>query len=1611
LVKKRKRIILTVFLLGVLLISGFFISLQYPAMQTWLAQRATDILSDKLGTKVTIDRVSIQFFHRASFKNFYVEDLRGDTLLYAKEVNIGINTFSLWNKQLLVKKITLDRVKFYLHTDSSGQHNNLNELMAKIASAPTKVDTTAPQSSFSWKIDLKDVGVNDADVRINDEKAHLDLRVVLPELAVALEKADLKAKQVLIKKVLIGGVAIDIHLAKRPPKLDDTAAVIHFLPEGWRIAFNEFDLHSGRFSLFDHNSDTIRLNGIDFKHLDVRDISLCALNGVVIGDTILASITSLNARERSGFTIEQLATQARVASNGIELDRLILKTPNSEIKNYLSFGFNEFADFKDFFDAVRLKARLNDSRLSLKDLYYFIPQLDVVAHNVFKIDGEIDGKISSLRGRNIRITTGSSSAFEGDFYARGLPRPFETSLNLRIRNFTTNAGEVQRIYPKMKLPPNLKSLGQLKYSGRFDGFVTDFVTEGSLTSAIGSATMDINFKYDKARNKSAYEGNIALNHFELGKFFNDETNLGAVSMISKIKGGGLTLESLKAQLDGKVTSLVLRQHNYEDIKLDGLVQGKSFSGKLKVNDPNLKMDFEGAVDLSQTLPEFRFSSIVSHVNLKALNLGNINLAFSGNLNANLTGNKIDNISGSLDVSNLRLTRDDTLKAGVDRLHLEAVTLPDNTKSLQLFSDVANLDLTGTFTVNNLSRSLVSFAKNVFTKDYVDTSSFQANQDFELNISLFDLGQLTRVLQPKFYSIDNATFSVKYNSQHYTLSAKANVPELHYDNFRAKSLNLTAASKDAKFDFHTTLAKLYNKDSVLLDTLDLAARTVDDKDIKLTLLGVEKTKKNYANVTAYLTRLTGKSVIQMEPSDVKLANYNWHFGKNNYIFVEGKKIVTRNLVFESEDQRIYINSYLKNDTSTSVRLTLDNTSVADFTGIFSSKIKDLSGSVNGYVAVEDIFYKPFVFADFVIDQFMLGKELVGDVNVESVLDENGKNVRVYASVKSYTNLLEARGNISLAGKEPYLLLNINSPHLGLNFLNYRFFDKYVSDVKGFARLNAKLEGPLKKPLLTGEVVLVNDTVTVPFLNTTYTLKEQQVKLDEHGFDFKNIKAADIGGRELTAYGRINHEGFRYWNIDLTAQAENAQFLNTTEKNNPNFYGVAYAKGRVSFLGPFNNIVIKGYAKTLPGTYCKLPIVSSYETNKYSFYKFVDKSKDSTAKTIVPLKLNGVTFILDVDITPDARMDIILDPQAGDVLTGYGSGNLKVMLPKVGSFGIFGSYEIERGEYLFTLQNIINKKFIINKGGSINFTGDVYKAALDIDAVYQVRASVTDLIDDLVNGNTGQGSQNNQLTNSARSRIPINLLLNLTGVLERPNVAFDIQPIDPDPTIKGYVDQKIALLRNNENQLNNQVFGLLVMNRFLPSTDALRNVNYGGTAANTVSEFISSQLSNYLSSLLGYANVKDLDINIGYRQYDDLSSIDNGSGATPLTAQTRRELQLALSQKFLNNRLSLNAGGNLDFGSAQVTEGGGARAVIPTGDFQIEYTLTPDGAWRAKAFNKTNYDYYNSRNTNRTGVGISYRKEFDKASELIRKRQPKKKPTTSTPAADKPKKKVKAPEPEK
>jgi len=1609
---KRIRNILLIILLTLLsLVIVFFISIRYSAVQTYIAQRLAVKLSRSLGTKVSIDRVAVSFFNKADLVNFYMEDRNHDTLIFANELNVQFSVFNLFDKRISVTKMVLDGGKLHLRLDSTGQVLNLTDVFTSRKPVPEGAKPQTGKNDFSWDISLTDLELRKTDFSYNDVKSGTDVGIFLSDCNINVRELNMAKKLLLVHSIRMDGADIDVRISARkgarPPRSENNR--FHFLQDGMAIRFDELTILHSHLSVNDMAAPALMQEGIDFKHMDIQGISLLAESGSVIGDTIITNIKSLTAQERSGFNILNLSTQAHVSVNDITLDKLDIKTPESDIKKYLSLRFNNFDNFNSFFDSVTLKANFADTRVSLRDLNYFIHGLGKVEHNRITISGEIDGRISELHGSGIELRTGNNTVFKGDLYTKGLPNIYETSLNLRVDKLATTASDVRRIYPSLRLPANLDNLGLVDYTGSLDGFITDFVSTGKLVTSIGSGSTDVNFKYDRKNNKASYEGNLSLTDFDLGKYSNSEKYIGRISLQAKVNGRGITPESLHVDMDGTVDNITLLGHQYNQIKVNGLVENKSFSGGLKIQDQFLAMDFNGKTNFSDSIPVFDFDANVQTAMLKQLNLSKDDIRLSGQLNSNFRGTKLDELVGSIDLRNVTITRD-SLSCNVKHFGLNTSILPDKSKSISIVSDFAEADIEGNFNFHDLPHAVEDFVKRTFTRTIVDTS-FKTQQNFTVDLRIYDPGNLSRIIYPDLYLIKDTRITGEFNSNQQMVNMDVNIPDLVFRQFRIHDAEFSATSKNGAFNFETTVDRIYNGDNLMLDSVAIISKT-DGKDIRFDVRAADENRNNYVNLTAMLTPLKDKAVIQLMPSDIKLGGYRWNFSPNNSITIEGNKITSTNLAFKTDNQSIYIDSYLKNDSSTSVSVKMDNTNIGDFAGIFSAKSsKDMKGNANGKLVLEDIFYKPEIYGDMVVSDFTLAGQLIGDVSIESRLDETGKKINVSASVKGALNSVDVKGYVSLDPGNPEININMDVPRLNINFLNYQFFDRYVKNCRGYVSAQAKLGGTLSKPVLTGDVILINDTVTVSFLNSTYHLQDQRVTLDDHGFDFGALTLYDARNNVIYGSGRINHQNFRNFELDAKITSQSMQFLNTTAKESPNFYGVAYGSGSVIFKGTFNNPVIEAYAKTLPGTYCKLPINSSYQTGRDGFYKF--ETADITKKLTTHLynrRLTGIDFTLNLEATPDARMDIILDPVAGDYVSSYGHGSLKIKIPPSGNTNMSGNYEIDHGNYLFTLQYIgVNKPFEINSGSTINFNGDIDKAVLNIQAIYEVRTSVQNLISDWLNTTATSAAASNTTSPqsaAAMNRIPIQLLLNLTGVLEQPTISFNIKAIDVDPAIKSYVDQKLAYLQTNDAEMNKQVFGLLVMHQFLPAStttaSALSSSNYiGGAAASTVSEFLSSQFSNYLGDLFAYtgnSTLSNLDTRFGVNQYSTNFAPSGPATGGQSAIDTRTEVQLALQQRLLNNRITINAGGNLDFGSStDPTLAGGTatnKSVIPTGDFQIEYSLTPDGRWRAKAFNRTNYDYYNARNENRTGVGLSYRREFDKPGDLFKKNPKKPKPAKKT-----------------
>ncbi len=119
----------------------------------------------------------------------------------------------------------------------------------------------------------------------------------------------------------------------------------------------------------------------------------------------------------------------------------------------------------------------------------------------------------------------------------------------------------------------------------------------------------------------------------------------------------------------------------------------------------------------------------------------------------------------------------------------------------------------------------------------------------------------------------------------------------------------------------------------------------------------------------------------------------------------------------------------------------------------------------------------------------------------------------------------------------------------------------------------------------------------------------------------------------------------------------------------------------------------------------------------------------------------------------------------------------------------------------------------------------------------------------------------------------------------------------------------------------------------------------------------------------------DIGVNYRTGDALSS---------------EALEVALSTHLFDDRVTID--GNLGVMSSGSTQN--TNNII--GDVVIDVKITRDGRFRVKAYNKSNNPFeINSYNANyKQGVGIYYRYEFDRFSELFgrkRKKEVRKKDT--------------------
>ena len=263
-------------------------------------------------------------------------------------------------------------------------------------------------------------------------------------------------------------------------------------------------------------------------------------------------------------------------------------------------------------------------------------------------------------------------------------------------------------------------------------------------------------------------------------------------------------------------------------------------------------------------------------------------------------------------------------------------------------------------------------------------------------------------------------------------------------------------------------------------------------------------------------------------------------------------------------------------------------------------------------------------------------------------------------------------------------------------------------------------------------------------------------------------------------------------------------------------------------------------------------------------------------------------------------------------------------------------------MFVLQNIIQRKFSIEQGGTISFNGDIYNAMVDLDATYNIRTPINDLL-----------PANNQ--NENPGRVPIQCKINLSKKLFNPVVKFDILFPTMDERTKDELQQYLS----TQDDVNRQVLSLLVMGQFY-TPEYLRRPdiqsNSGSLVGSTTSDILSNYLSNWLSKI-----TNDFNVGFKYRPGDQVNT---------------NQMEVALSTQFFDNKVTIN--GNI--GNNSRLQSNATNPVV--GEVEVYVKLSKSGKLQLKAYNRANNDLIYDTSLYKQGVGLSFREEFDSLADLFR-----------------------------
>lgn len=1320
----------------------------------------------------------------------------------------------------------------------------------------------------------------------------------------------------------------------------------------WTVRCAQVDIRELHFTYNDEHSARIPF-GVDVSHVDIPSADVIGRDFLLSGDSVLFHFDRLSFTDHSGLVVEQLSGAARVAPRGIRVAGLHLITGSqqagsigSDIRGDLDLRSEDLGDFDEFNTRVFMDARLDSSRLQFADVSLFAPDLEGVDYSI-ALKGRVQGRVNELKGRRMDLYFGDRSMFRGDVELTGLPDFANTFILLDVEQIRTNPGDLSMLpmppftsKRTLVLPPEVQRLGAMSFNGNFTGFVNSFTTYGSAFTQAGSLRSDISYERDTVSKVFELKGKLATDGFDLGKVLNSSA-VGRIAMDTKVSARGKDLASMEAEIEGSVPELGLEHYTIRSITLNGKLEKNLFNGELHCNDPKLVMDFNGLADLRGRWPDVDFTADVRRLDLRALGViggeGYSDIHMSINAKGQLAPDSLQGMVRMRDVSYCQ----DSVDLYLGDIALDAWR-ENGIPYVKLESTVADALVQGTFYPTLLPGAVLSTIFSVFPSLQNEVQYEQQPQDFDFTVTVNAAQALLDLVSPGLELASGTKASGHFDSRNFDLDMDAHLPSFGFKGFKGDSLDVTLGKTMDLLAFSVKGNGTIKKDSIALSDLYITGKAYQDEvSLAADWASEEQAASGTVNLNALVQGPTSVA-IELEPSSVNFGRGVWHNEHTAHIQVDSSTIVIDSLMIRNEGQLVWLAGSISRDPARSLSFDLHDVRAENLQPLYEGPV--IHGAISGDGRIFNLYGEPYLLSYLCVDSLAIEDIQVGDLRFAATFNEGDDVIDVNGSLQRDTlRAFDFSGKLN-PGKENELDLQLRMDRFDLGFIN-PYLPEAISDIQGKVSGLIDLTGRFSDPQINGYAELENAGLRIQYLNTFYSFTHR-VDILPDMFALDQVKLYDNEGHYGIANGTIIHHGLKDWNFDVSMDMTNLKVLDTDAYNNELYYGKAYATGVLGISGFADNIDINVDAATAEGTDIHFPLGASQEVGGIPFVRFT--GGDGMGEQEQQVDLSGIRLDLKVAVTPVARFELIFDPTVGDIMRGRGNGNISMSVTPSGDFSMKGDVELVDGDYLFTLRNLVNKRFGVEPGGHITWFGDPFDAIISMDAVYRLRASLYDVMPPALR------------TEAYKKRFPVEVLMHLSQNLMNPEIGFDVKLPTVDEGVRTQVNSALA----TTDDMNKQVFALIVLNRFLPSDATAApadNSGFGGATAATGTELLSNQLSNWLSSFS-----RNIDLGVNWRTGDVIS---------------QDEVELAVSTAIFNDRLQLNTNLGLAYGAGGTQQG--ANSVI--GDFSAEYSLTQDGKLRFKAFSQSNDRNLNQVDQAQTtqGAGLAYREEFDTLGEFFRK----------------------------